>query len=61
MNEELAQRFQEAFAELNDAYNALEAAHMDMDQVCVWLREWLDVKEGNAAYGHTQPAYDPRH
>ena len=55
MREELAQRFQNAFVELNDAYDALEAANMDMDQICVWLREWLDIKEGNAVNGHSHP------
>ena len=51
MDEDLGQRFQDALVELNDACDALEAADMDMQQVCGWLREWLDIREREAING----------
>ena len=53
MDADLARRFHDALVELNDACDALEAADMDMQQVCGWLREWLDIKEREAINSHS--------
>ncbi len=49
MTQDLEQRYQEAFTELDSTYDMMEAADMDMKPVRRRLRKWLNIKDGQAA------------
>ncbi len=49
MTQDLEQRWQEAFTELESTYDMMEDADMDMKLARRWLRKWLDNKDRQAA------------
>ena len=49
MTQDLEQRCQKAFTELQSTYDMMEAADMDMKPLRRWVRKWLDFKDGQAA------------
>ena len=49
MTQDLERRWQEAFVELESAYEAMEEAKANTDSLRWWVRRWLDTKDLQAA------------